>query len=346
MARGRPKKQVRDYQIDILKALGIICVVAGHTGSSFTNWFYAFHMALFFFVSGYLRYGKKDKSSWKDFIKKRAKTSIIPYVVFWFISVLYAYGYGFALYKELPKPIELEAYKGLLLGGETLYLNTNNFPIWYLQFYFIGSIVFEFIIRYFNKYFKVITFIILLIVTIPIQKAIPGRPIFHIDVLPSALIYMLFGYYFKHLLDNKKLEEVKSNIPIGIFILVFGWGISMRYGGSIADVGGYSYLVGAALIIVGLYILSVKLINSKKLLYIGEKTLYILGLHCLTRDICSSFTRFIFECIGLKQPFLENVVVVILTIILCCAAAELYKIIKKYVIEYYNLLKNKKLKKS
>ena len=52
-----------------LKDLGIIFVVAGHTGSSFTNWFYAFHMALFFFVSGYLRYGKSDKSSWKEFIK-------------------------------------------------------------------------------------------------------------------------------------------------------------------------------------------------------------------------------------------------------------------------------------
>lgn len=346
MARGRPRKKTRDYQIDILKALGIIFVVAGHTGSSFTNWFYAFHMALFFFVSGYLRYGKNDKSSWKEFIKKRAKTSIIPYVVFWFISVLYAYGYGFALYKELPKPIELEAWKGLLLGGQTLYENTNNFPIWYLQFYFIASIVFEFIVRYFNKHFKIITIIILLIITIPIQKAIPGRPVFHIDVLPTAIIYMLLGYYFKHLIDNKKIEEVKNNIPVGTLILIFGWGISMRYGGSIADVGGYSYLVGAAAITIALYILSSKLINSKILLYVGEKTLYILGLHCLTRDICSSFTKFIFKCIGLKQAFLENVVVVFLTIILCCGAEELYKISKRHIIEYYQILKNKVVKKS
>ena len=70
----------RDKRIDILKAIGIICVVAGHSGSKLTSWFYTFHLPLFFIITGYLRYGRKE--NWKDFIKKKAKTTILPYVVF------------------------------------------------------------------------------------------------------------------------------------------------------------------------------------------------------------------------------------------------------------------------
>jgi len=46
----------RDYW-DIMKAIGIICVVFGHSCTNFTNavhYVYLFHLAVFFFVSGYL----------------------------------------------------------------------------------------------------------------------------------------------------------------------------------------------------------------------------------------------------------------------------------------------------
>ena len=39
---------------NIMKGIGIICVVVGHSGSWLTPYVYMFHMVLFVFISGYL----------------------------------------------------------------------------------------------------------------------------------------------------------------------------------------------------------------------------------------------------------------------------------------------------
>lgn len=41
--------QKRNLVIDILKGLGIILMVAGHSGFPFTRFIYLFHMAIFFY---------------------------------------------------------------------------------------------------------------------------------------------------------------------------------------------------------------------------------------------------------------------------------------------------------
>lgn len=43
----------RDLSVDIVKALGIFCMVAGHCDWPFTHFIYLFHMAIFFIASGY-----------------------------------------------------------------------------------------------------------------------------------------------------------------------------------------------------------------------------------------------------------------------------------------------------
>ena len=43
----------REYW-NIMKGIGIICVVIGHSWMQMQNFVYAFHMPLFFFISGYL----------------------------------------------------------------------------------------------------------------------------------------------------------------------------------------------------------------------------------------------------------------------------------------------------
>ena len=43
----------RDLSVDIVKALGIVCMVAGHCVWPFTHFIYLFHMAIFFIASGY-----------------------------------------------------------------------------------------------------------------------------------------------------------------------------------------------------------------------------------------------------------------------------------------------------
>ena len=54
------RNKYRVEQLDILKALGIVCMVSGHAYAPFTKFVYLFHMAIFFIASGFFY---KDKNS-------------------------------------------------------------------------------------------------------------------------------------------------------------------------------------------------------------------------------------------------------------------------------------------
>ena len=67
--------------INILKGLGIIAVVLGHVGSPFVKIIYMYHMALFFFISGYLYNDKYEKNIFR-YILKKIKSLYVPFVIF------------------------------------------------------------------------------------------------------------------------------------------------------------------------------------------------------------------------------------------------------------------------
>jgi fucose 4-O-acetylase-like acetyltransferase len=79
----------RDKGIDILKGFLISCVVIGHAIATYmgekcyTNWIfmicYSFHMYLFFFVSGFLAYGKNRLT--KQWVIKRAERLLLPFFI-------------------------------------------------------------------------------------------------------------------------------------------------------------------------------------------------------------------------------------------------------------------------
>ena len=52
---------------DIVKGIGIVSIVLGHSCFFAVKWVYAYHMMLFFFVSGYLysdtKYKNRDRKS-------------------------------------------------------------------------------------------------------------------------------------------------------------------------------------------------------------------------------------------------------------------------------------------
>ena len=74
-------KNKRIEYMDIAKAFGIIAVVVGHSRSPFINFIYQFHMALFFFISGFLYKEKYSKEPIEFFIRK-VRSLYIPFVAF------------------------------------------------------------------------------------------------------------------------------------------------------------------------------------------------------------------------------------------------------------------------
>jgi acyltransferase len=90
-----------DY-VDIARFYGIFLVYYGHVVERFMylkieaaalqyKYIYSFHMVLFFFLSGMVISEKTLKLSFVDFIKKKFKTRVIPYLFFNFILLVYLY---------------------------------------------------------------------------------------------------------------------------------------------------------------------------------------------------------------------------------------------------------------
>lgn len=76
------KTNNRNVTIDILKGIGIVLMVLGHMhfdDQYFGRIVYAFHMPLFFLVSGFLY---KKPNNLFNYLKRKAKRILVPYAVF------------------------------------------------------------------------------------------------------------------------------------------------------------------------------------------------------------------------------------------------------------------------
>lgn len=94
-----------NYQFKLLYALGMIFIVAGHSGGGGINLFYdwlppySFHLGLFVFASGYF-YNSKSQDSVGKYLVKKVKTLILPLYIWNFVyalisEVLLKYGFTF-----------------------------------------------------------------------------------------------------------------------------------------------------------------------------------------------------------------------------------------------------------
>ena len=102
---GEINGKKRDITIDIIKALGIIGMVMGHSGSPITKFIYLFHMAIFFIASGYC-YNSKNTDSIDDilkYIKKKFVSLWFPYVLWTAIySLLHNFFITINVYTDNP----------------------------------------------------------------------------------------------------------------------------------------------------------------------------------------------------------------------------------------------------
>ena len=74
------KTERLDY-VDYLRCFGILLMVMGHVkfGSLSNTWIHAFHMPLWFFISGFFC---KPSQNFKSHVLKRVKTILVPYFCF------------------------------------------------------------------------------------------------------------------------------------------------------------------------------------------------------------------------------------------------------------------------
>ena len=74
---------MRESWIDVLKGIGIILVVIGHTSmeNPLVKWIYVFHMPLFFALSGYMFGRGRKQYTFVKFTEKRTQSLLLNNLV-------------------------------------------------------------------------------------------------------------------------------------------------------------------------------------------------------------------------------------------------------------------------
>ena len=198
-------KAGRIEYIDMFRSFGIILMIMGHVGfgDSFDQFIHAFHMPMFFFVSGFLFRNKKERFS--AYMVKKCKTLILPYIIFGL--------FHYVVYSLMNNSFSFEPIKALLL------FPTNGLPIagalWFLIALFVADIVYYWIERIKDQRIQCI---------IVISVALMGQylPRFFEMSIPFALSPALVGVGLIHI--GRKLRKYEE-VVVGLTwyqILFFG----------------------------------------------------------------------------------------------------------------------------
>ena len=169
-------KTHRKSYIDILRGIAIFLVVFGHIThiSTLRTFIYGFHVPLFFFISGLLFAPEKYKN-FNEFIIKKFKTLIIPYVFFYLMTFSYWW-----LIESRIRSGEVTTHNqilGLFYGTYNMKYMFFNGALWFLPCLFTTEMLYFAIHKtdsYRHKFFRL--FVVYALGVILIQYNIKWLP--------------------------------------------------------------------------------------------------------------------------------------------------------------------------
>jgi len=184
--------------VDLFRAFGILLMIMGHVwfGDRFDLWIHAFHMPMWFIISGYFFNSNKDP---KEYVTKKIRVLIVPYIVF---SV------GYELIWTLAKHNQ---WMGVLFPN-TIEVPLNG-ALWFLPAMFFADIIAFFVLRYIRGWTG---YVILAVVSMIGGMHFAVLPL-SIDSALTSVGFILIGYLIK--LYGKKLLELKLLVSISLLII-------------------------------------------------------------------------------------------------------------------------------
>lgn len=242
---------------------------------SITTFIYTFHMPLFIFISGTLFYNEIKKYSFKEFVQKKFKRLVIPYLAF---GVLLVIPIKFLANYYSPAQLPNAITYGLLFGQDTVQ------HLWFLPCLFFVTILFYilFVVLFKeNKKYLVILCAILIVFGPSIEVVFPG-----VKFLPLFLLSFAFGYLFN--IYREKFETIKTwkAVVISIIGMVCAL-IGYKFLGTLAMGHIYEtvhYCLALFLIVIFCFIAlglsKIQMFTNSKIFYIINKyslEIYIIG---------------------------------------------------------------------
>ena len=139
------EKQRFDY-IDIARGLGILMVVWAHI--MVTGWthrmIYAFHMPLFFFLSG-MMFKKEKYASFIDFFAHRAKRLLIPYVIYSLATWAFWAVFRYVRHDEVESYL-MPLLQTFISQGSGSFM-VHNSALWFIPCLFLTEIFYFFLCK-------------------------------------------------------------------------------------------------------------------------------------------------------------------------------------------------------
>lgn len=292
----------RNIQIDIIKAVGIILVVMGHSSFPHTHFVYLFHLAIFFIATGYFfkEDHVKDFQSLKKFIINKVKRLYLPYVIGNGICILLnnffidlnIYNITNHQYYTI-KEIIINIIKVMLFKGNTEMLGAT----WFLGILFIITISYAIIEYVLNKNINIkkhknkiqlLIAVVLLLLGCYLSREDFNIKFINLSIFTCYILFYIGERFRKYEKDRKNIIRIVITLLSFVFLILLD-----KYGTIELSKNEYTnpiYFIIVSLLgwymvyNVSYYLSKLKIIN-KILQYIGEHTMPILIFHFIAFKI-------------------------------------------------------------
>lgn len=297
-------KQERSLFWDIIKGLGIIMIVFGHTGFPGGGFVYLFHLELFFLVTGYLYNEKKYGDDPFLYFARRFGGSWPRYM---FYGVLLALLHNYCFSHQLLSGVQVlyKAEDFWVSALHSVFFQSPELlagPMWFMPLWVIAATFFSGVIYCGRrtKKWKHVTIPVLTVAAVWLGQFLVARGMslmYHIELSFVVLPFFVLGYYLR--LYAKNLWETIPVIPaVGILLVATGllyqcnrWGIFFDLAS--LDIKGLLFYPVVLLGFLWTFLLAVLVERVPKLdrftAWIGRYSFDVMALHMLVfkgLDLC------------------------------------------------------------
>jgi fucose 4-O-acetylase-like acetyltransferase len=335
------EKNDRILWVDFARVIGIWLVILGHMmiPKYFEQFIFAFHMPLFFFISGYL---EKSNNGIKGIITNGIRTLLIPYVILYtmfFICNIVGLFFGVQKYNNEPlTDIIAKPIIGMVfgIGRSTGYSTMINVPLWFLLGLFCTKILHGIIIVVSKRCIAYYVAAIGVCIVIMFGLKFLNLPLpFSMTCAVLAFPYFAIGNIIRQYELIKSIDRnSQARVLMAIVIAVIGYVIiiiGVKYNGK-ADINNFIYGRDALLFYMLGFIgissticLSLLYRRKNKLITtVSNGTIIILASHNLLNGYMLKLTNII----GIEQTLTITIIVSIINILVTVIPI---KIIQKHI---------------
>lgn len=296
-----------NYQMCILSAIGMLAVMLGHMGDSsqglmtLNDWFpyYAYHMPLFIFISGYF-YNQNQEKHFSKFFLKKIRTMVLP---FYLVNGAFYLLQSILKFKRFAAIGDSFSFRIWLVNPWVREQPINfSIPTWYLIAIFLAEIFYVLLRKFTSEIFKknskkyelILLFITLAVGLISVVIVKKINPPEYMIIYLRSLIMIFFlevGYFYRYYLEER-IQKINNGKYFATLFIIQGIIIVLLHGDLDSGLWGITNgfrFYGFAFYIEGIIGITFWLRISefiaqipqkfKSLIFIGKNSKWIMSFH-------------------------------------------------------------------